>query len=145
MPFKKRDYFTARWQKGLEASRSMFMPCSVRIYTLGEAVYDPATNTYTYPDSVDVYAGKARVQPIRSATQRILPQDNTFVQTVLVSVPITPVQSVDFRGGMQARVTECLLFPGLTTYQYVIQEVMDSGNPVERTLLFTVDQEAVAA
>lgn len=143
MPFKSRPYFTQKWQDGLAASREMFMPCQVRIFDQGESEYDPATNTYGYPNLVELYVGKARVQPIRSAVSKLLPQDNTAIQTVLISVPIGEVQDIDFRGGLQARVTECLLFPSLKSYQFALLEIMDSGNPAERTLLFTVDQEQV--
>lgn len=143
MPFKQRPYFTAEWQAGLAKARQPFMPTTVRIFDQGKGVYDPATNKYTYPNLTVVYEGEARVQPIRSTQSRILPQDNTTVQTVLFMIPLLEVQDVDFRPGLQARVTSAPLFPGVEGYQYVLREVTDAGNAVERTLVFTVDQEMV--
>ncbi len=142
MPRAPRPIFTQEWVDALSPGRETAMPCKVNIYVLGDRIYDEATNTYIY-DKTTVYDGIARVQPLRSAQQRILPNDNTFVQQVLISVPISATKDTDFRLGYQARVSDAPLMPSLSKYQYVMQEFMDSGNPIERTFLFTVDQEMV--
>lgn len=142
MPRASRPIFTQEWVDALTPGRQSAMPCKVSIYVLGERTYIEETNSYEYVKTV-VYDGIARVQPLRSAQQRILPNDNTFVQQVLISVPISVTKDTDFRLGFQARVSEAPLMPSLTKYQYVMQEFMDSGNPIERTFLFTVDEEMV--
>ena len=142
MPRPMRPIFTQEWVDALTPGREAAMPCKVYLYTLGDPQYNEETNTYEHTKT-ELYNGIARVQPLRTAQQRILPNDNTFVQQVLISVPISVTKSVDFRLGTQARVTEAPLLTSLTKMQYVLQEFMDSGNPIERTFLFTVDQEAV--
>lgn len=143
MPRMPRDIFTPEWQAAGAASVGTAMPATVRLFRLGTPVYNPATNTYS-DASVTLYSGKARVQPLRGSRYEIQSMDSQYVQAVLISVPISPVQGVDFRVGNQARVLTSPLNTINTEYQYVVNEVIDSSNPLERTLLCSVTLEAAA-
>lgn len=143
MPLSPRPLFNERWQAGLSAVAQTGMPATLRLFRLGERVYDPATNTYV--DTTEtLYEGKARVQPLRSSRFETAPMDSAYWQTVLISIPIEDAQGVDFRVADQARVTEAPLNDALLKYQFVVNEIIDSSNPFERTLLCSVTLEAVA-
>lgn len=143
MPLSPRPIFNERWQAGLSAVAQTGMPAKVRLFRPAKGPYDPETNTY--PDiSVTLYAGKARVQPLRSSRFEPAPMDSAYWQTVLISIPIEDAQGVDFRPADQARVTEATLNDALLKYQFVVNEIIDSSNPFERTLLCSVTLEAVA-
>lgn len=135
--------FTQRWVDGLKGVPQSGMAAEVEMYVLGDRVYNEATNQYDYEKTV-LYSGKARVQPLRSATPRIMPNNTTSVQTVLISLPIDAVKAEDIRPSVQVRVRKADLNPSLLKYQYVIKEIVDSSNPLERTFLTEVNQEAVA-
>lgn len=137
------NVFTQAWVDGLKRVPEAGMAAEVEIYTLGERVYNEATNKYDYLKTV-LYAGKARVQPLRSATPRIMPNNTTSVQTVLISLPIDALKDEDIRPSVQVRVRNAPLNPSLLMYQYVVKEIVDSSNPLERTILTEVNQEAVA-
>ena len=134
--------FSQAWVDGLKHVPELGMQAKIELYTLEKGAYDPATNTYTNNKTMH-YAGKARVQPLRSAVPRIVPNDSTLVQTVLISMPIDKLLGVDIRPQMQVRVTEAPLNPSLTRYQYVVKEIIDSSNPLERTILTEVNEEVV--
>lgn len=149
MPRPPREIFTDRWQAGLARAVETAMPAVVRIYrNSGTPVYDPLTNTYTVP-TIDLYgptegvarSGKARVQPLRSSRYEIQPMDSVYVQTVLISVPIGETQGVDFRASDKAQVLSSPLNEVNTGYQYIVNEIIDSSNPFERTLLCSVNLE----
>ena len=151
MPRMPRPIFTSDWQAGLAASVETAMPATVHLFRLGESVYNPATNQYD-TETTTLYgpeegvegSGKARVQPLRGSKYEIQAMDNQFVQAVLISIPIGEAQGVDFRVGNQARVLASPLNEINTAYQYVVNEIVDSSNPFERTLLCSVSLEAEA-
>lgn len=149
MPRRMRPLFTQRWQAGMASAMRSAMPATLRIFRLTDArVYDPVTNTYSGGveelygpvDGVEG-SGCARVQPLRSSRYEIAQMDSSYWQTVLLSVPIQDVQTKDFRPGDQARVLESPLNFAIEDYQYVVNEIIDSSNPLERTLLCTVSLE----
>lgn len=133
--------FSQAWVDAVKGAPEAGMVATGTIERLGQSVYDPATNTYTYPNKQTLYSGKMRVQPMRTATPRIIPNDTTSAQTVLVSVPIAPLLGVDVRVSDRVVVSEASLNPNLTALQYIVKEFMDSSNPVERTFLCEVNQE----
>lgn len=136
-----KTLFSKDWVNGLKGAPESGMAASVRLYRLdGAPVYDPTTNTYTTPQT-DLYVGKARVQPMMYAVDRIQPNDSTINQKVLISLPIGPVLNVAFALGDMLIVTAAELNPSLTKYQYILTDLMDSSNPLERTLMFTSNSE----
>jgi hypothetical protein len=48
---------------------------------------------------------------------------------------------INFRPGQRMDVLAAPLNVSLLTYQFVLHEITDSSNPLERTLMFTLDQE----
>lgn len=138
-----RPLFDQRWVDRLSPSVEGSMVATVQFYDpeTGTSVYDPETGTYTSTPTV-LYAGKARVQPIRSALDKSNGGNDTTLQTVLVSIPISAGKTLDLRPWHRGRVTLSPLNPTLVNFVYVVKEVLDSSNPLERTFHFTVDQEA---
>lgn len=145
MPRMPRPIFTQEWQAGAAASVNTAMPAVLRLFRPGTRVYVPETNSYN-TTVVDLYGGdeggKGRVQPLRSSRFEPAPMDSAYWQTVLISVPIADVLGVDFRVGDQARVLSAPLNPDIQKYQYNVNEIIDSSNPFERTLLCAVTLEA---
>lgn len=139
---RPRDLFSTAWVDALKGTIEASMIATVRFWSIdGEPIYDPDTDSWTTP-TTPVYEGPARVQPLRTATQRNAPGNETTVQAVLFSIPIAN-KALNLRPELQGEVLVAELMPALATYQYVISEIMDSSNPVERTFLCTVNQETV--
>lgn len=138
MPRAPRPVFTQAWQDGMAATTRTTMPATVRLFRKDpERVYNPVTNTYDEIPT-ELYTGVGRVQPLRSSRFEPAPMDSSYWQTVLISVPIADVKDVDFRVSDQGRVLEAPLNPAIQNYQYVVTEIIDSSNPLERTLLCSV-------
>lgn len=136
-----RDLFSPAWVEALRGAPESAMDAVVRVYdpNTANAILDKTTNTYSNNFTV-VYDGIARLQPLRSVTQQNNAGNPTTVQTVLFSIPIA-YKTLQLRPGLQATVLSSELNPSLVNYQYVISEIIDSSNPIEKTFLCTVDQE----
>ena len=138
-----RPLFSDAWAEGLRGTVESGMVAKVRIYIPGKpGEWNDTTNDWedSEPDTV-AYEGKARVQPIRSAADKSTPGNATTVQTVLVSVP-REVTVEDVRPDKyQVRVIESDMNPQLLNFQFVLHEVLDSSNPLEKTIYCRVNQE----
>jgi hypothetical protein len=137
----QRDIFSPAFVEALRGAPEAAMDAVVRVFdpmTI-QAVLDPETNTYSNTFT-PLYTGIGRVQPLRSANQTTDAGNATTVQNVLFSIPISN-KALDLRPGLQATVLSSELNPVLTKYQYVIKEIIDSSNPIEKTFLCTVNQE----
>lgn len=136
-----RDLFSQTWVDALRGAPESAMVAAVRIYdpNTNNAILDKATNTYINAFTI-WYDGIGRVQPLRSANLQNNAGNPTTVQTVLFSIPIAN-KALDLRPGLQATVLSSPLNPTLTKYQYVISEILDSSNPIEKTFLCTANQE----
>jgi len=104
-------------------------------------IFDPNSTDTTWVDGVGqvttpatLGTGKMRLQPIRSATA----PDGKRIQAVQVSVPLGFL-SVPARVGLGLTVTSSPFNHDLETYVYTCIEVADSSNPVERTMIFSVN------
>lgn len=137
--------FSQAWVNSLKGAPESAMVAEVLITNPNSStrVYDPDTDTWNDVSTI-VYTGKARVQPLRSAAEKAALGNETTVQTVLVSLPIS-TNELDFRPGRMLEVLVADLNPSLLGYQFVLTEIMDSSNPFERTLMFQVNQETVDA
>lgn len=136
--------FSPAWVNSVKGAPESAMVATVYIFDPRSSleVYDAETDVWTeVPTSV--YSGRGRVQPLRSANDKEQPGNETTVQAVLVSLPIAETATLNFRPGLQMNVLTAPLNPSLTTYQFVLQEITDSSNPIERTLIFQVNQETV--
>lgn len=139
------DIFTQGWVDRLAPATLRTMPAEVEFYDpdLSEAVYDPATNSYIGGTVTSLYRGMARVQPIRSTSSVNNNANDTTVQSVLISIPIAFGKDLDLRTEHRGRVWSAPLMPVLTKFVYVVQEVIDSANAIERTFVMRVDQERI--
>lgn len=135
--------FTQGMVAAMQPSVTSVMAAVGRVYRAERGPYNPETNDYPLTYVFDITT-KMRVQPLRSATPRIVPNNTTDVQTVLFSVPVNNLGSVDLRTGDQVRVTSAPLNPILMNYTYIVFEIMDSSNPLERTFLCRMDEEEKA-
>lgn len=137
-----RGLFSQAWVDNLKSVPELGMKATILLYNpnVSQSVYDPETDTW-----VDVtqtlYTGKARVQPLRSANRTGQGGNETTVQTVLLSIPIDEARDIDIRPELQVEVLTSPLNPSLLGYQFVVTEIMDSSNPLERTFMCTVNQE----
>jgi hypothetical protein len=140
---KPGDLFTAAWVGAVKSVPERGMAASIRLYELsGEPVYNPTTDEWSTPETT-LYSGKARVQPLRSANLKKVAGNETTTITYLFSVPIENA-GLDIRTGQQVEVTDSPLNPSLETYLFVVSEIADSSNPVERTFMAVVNQETEA-
>lgn len=136
--------FTAAWVDRLSPSVDRSMDATVELYdpdTSG-SVWDYETGTWAEGSATSLYFGKARVQPIRGTSSINNNANDTTVQSVLVSIPIGPGKVLDLRPQHRGRVLDAPLMPVLKNLVYIVQEVIDSQNAIERTFLMRVDQES---
>lgn len=135
------NVFTPEWVAMASPSPESGMIAKGEIFDTngGTATWTPGTGMST--SKTTWYGagglGKMRIQPLRD-TQNT---DSDWNQTVLVSVPITGpfTPGMEARVGFGLKVSSAPLNPELTKYVYTCIEVMDSSNPVERTLKFKVN------
>lgn len=133
--------FTQEWVDGLKRVPESGMAATIRIFVPGkETGWDSTTNTPILAPDVVIYEDKARVQPIRAASQKAVPTNTTSLQTVLFSIPIEN-KALDLKMSYQVRVLEAPLNPTLVKFKYVLSELLDSSNPLEKTFYCTVDLE----
>lgn len=121
------NVFTQGWVDKLSKTPERFMPATVQFL-------DPVTRTV-------ILTSKARVQPVRTAVPHDNDATDTMTQVVLVSIPIGVGKTLDLRPMHRAAITSSPLMPVLTNFLYVVSEVLDSANAIERTFYFTVDLE----
>lgn len=133
--WSRTNPFNTTWQQHLSNAAQVAMNAEIEVFytNIGEAEFDPETGDYIYPESEELlYVGKARVQPIRAAVDR----DQTQIQTVLVSIPDL---DIDVRPKHKMRVLSCAENVSLSKYKYVVHEVVDSSNMLERTFYVKAD------
>lgn len=136
--------FSQAWVDSLKGAPESAMVANVLITDPHSStrVYNPDTDTWNDVSTI-VYTGKARVQPLRSAAEKAPLGNETTVQTVLVSLPISS-NTLNFRPGQLLEVLTAALNPSLLGYQFVLNDIVDSSNPFERTLMFQINQETAA-
>lgn len=133
--------FTQEWVDGISHVPEKGMAGKIRIFIPGKQEgWDSATNTPILTPEVEVYNGKARIQPVRAASPKAVPTNSTTVQTVLFSIPIA-FKDLDLKTFYQVTVLEAPRNPALTKFKYVMGESLDSSNPIEKTFYCTVDLE----
>ena len=133
------ELFTAEWVEEHRGVPESAMNCSVKFTRVvaGSGTWDPETGQLDGTTVTELGDSIARLQPLRSAVPKEVPGNDTFTQVLLVSIPITP--HIEFRAGDQMKVLTAARNPDLLRYDYRLKEVLDSGNPLERTLQFEVD------
>lgn len=133
------ELFTAEWVAEHRGVPESGMNCQIKVTrtTIGSGTWNPATGEIDGDTSTTIIETKARIQPLRSSVPKEVPGNDTFTQVVLISIPITP--SATFKVGDILKVTEAPRNPDLLRYDFRFKELLDSGNPLERTLQCEVD------
>lgn len=134
--------FTQGWVDALKHVPEMGMVASITVTRSGsgQATYNPVTDTWTTPTPVTLYTGKARVQPIRSDTNRERPGDSTKIVAIRFSIPVANINT-DIRYHDKVLVTSSALNTTLLGYEFYVSEPLDSSNPLEKTFHAEVDLE----
>lgn len=142
MGFLSIPLFSEEWVDSLKHIPEAGMVARIEIYDprLSEMVWDATENEYIETAGDPLYTGKARIQPLGSATRREMVDNDTSVQKVLFSIPIEN-KALALTTFHQVRVLDSALNPSLTKYVYVVSEFIDSSNPIEKTFYCTVNQE----
>lgn len=131
---RNHQVFTTKWQSGLVPGRNAAMPATVEVFT---RTVDYVNKIPTPSESI-VYTGVARIQPLRTPRRNAEVGDTKVDQTVRFQVAFTDVNFVTET--MYARVLECTLNPALVNGEvYVLNESLDSSNPIERTFEAVTD------
>ena len=144
MPIKpgwsRVQIFTQAWVKALEHVPALGYAATIDIYKLdnANAVLNPKTGKYTGGGKTTLWSGKARVQPRGGAKNTANNAADTTVQNVQFQCSAL---HLDLKPNMYVAVTECENNPALMGYQYMIDEVIDSSNLIERTFMTHVDVE----
>lgn len=147
MPLKanwsRNHIFNDAWIDELSTIATLGYAAELKIYTIDitEPVFDPITGTYTGgTGETTVWSGSGRVQPISSASNINNNASDTLVQKFRFQIS---ARTIDIRPDMYLVVTACSNNPVLLNYKYVIDEVADSSNLIERTFTAHVDTEVV--
>jgi len=140
MVLKSRPLFSLAWQARHATQPERAMIAAIAIYEV-EKTYNSTTDTWD-EEVTTWYTGKARVQPISSATPTSTPGNATSVQKTLFSIPVAQM-ALELRLKLQTVVTASPLNTSLLAYTFVISEVLDSTNPIEKTFYCTSNLETV--
>ena len=122
------------------ATYNLAMNSEVTIYAIaGEPVLSKITGKYTTPHT-DKYSGPARIKPLRTTTRGLTPGDDSPVQSILVSIPMSDALSIEFEENDQVLITSAEFNPELEDYLLIVSDVVDSDHPFERTLMTNYNQ-----
>jgi hypothetical protein len=125
------------------------MLASVQIYNpaSGSQEYDPETNSWS-GNTVPLYEGMARIQPVNAVTEVTDVYNPTFIKTVRVQIAYNKNQLEDSEGLMpdirpndKMSVISAPYNTSLEKFIYVVTDVLNSSNSWERTLVCKVDSE----
>jgi hypothetical protein len=121
----------------------------VEIYSADNASqsYDAESNSWT-SSAIEVYIGRARVQPVNAVNESGDNFNPSFFKTVRVQISYNKnevegatADMPDIRPGHKMRVTSAPYNETLSKFIYVVTDVLNSSNSWERTLLCKVDTE----
>lgn len=130
---RKHELFTAKWQSGLVPGQLAAQACTVKVFTQTE-VY--ANNTATVTEA-QIFSGSARVQPVRIPRRNAETGDVAVDQTIRIQIPLGVYAVVPDK--TRCRVLTAPLNADLVNKVFILTEVTDSGNPVERTFEGVLD------
>ena len=109
----------------------------------GDEVWDPETNTYTGNAAVEIYSGKARIQPIRNARTPDLGITQGAIESIRVQVPYDANIGL-VRKGLQVQVVTGGQDATLADLQFVVRSGINSSYGWNRTIECDVDVKSVA-
>jgi hypothetical protein len=122
---------------------------SVEIYSADNSSqsYDAESNTWS-SSAIEVYTGRARIQPVNTINEAGDNFNQSFFKTVRVQIsynkneiPGSILAMPDIRPNQKMRVTSSPYNETLGKFIYVVTDVLNSSNAWERTLLCKVDTE----
>lgn len=109
--------------------------------------YDATTNTWSGEKTV-IYSGRARVQPINAVNETGDTFNPTYIKMVRVQLPYFKNDAAgasgdmpDIRPNHKMIVTASPYNSALTKFIFIVQDVLNSSNSWERTLVCRVDTE----
>ena len=134
MLVRNRSVFNTRWQSGLVSGQVAAQPATVKVFTRSTTY----VNNLPVVVETSLYNGEARVQPVRTPRRNPEVGDTREDQTVRFQLKLN---SLEFSADtMYVRVLTCPLNPALVNGEvYVLREVTDSSNPIERTFEAVAD------
>ncbi len=119
--------------RGRTAAESLMVDsCTISRAGAGEPVYNPVTDTYTYPAAASVYSGKCRVKPANVAdTDDEAGETVVGVRRFVVSLPmsVTAVRRDDV-----VTVTTSALDPGLAGTRFRVLGAVKGSQVTARRL-----------
>lgn len=141
MALNSRPSIDPRWTTHNAGIVQSLMLAQIEIYDaeFSERTYDASTNTWA-GESVVLYTGKARIQPLTGVSDANSDYDPTVLQSVRVQIPLT-VSTPDIRPSHRIKVTSAPENPALEDFVYIVMGVLNSSNAWERTLMCRVDTE----
>ncbi len=149
MALNSRGSVDPRWLTHNRGVVRALQLAEVEIYNPGDTsqAYDAETNTWS-TTAVELYTGRARVQPVNSVNESGDTLNASFIKTVRVQIAynkneISGATEVmpDIRPNHKMRITSSPYNETLTKFIYVVTDVLNSSNAWERTLLCKVDTE----
>lgn len=150
MALNSRPSLDPRWSYHNRSVAKSFMNSVVSIYHQGLAgtEYNAVTGEWTSAASV-IWSGKARIQPVSTAKDVAVMTNDSAIKKVRIQIDFagnTVVgsngQMVDIRPGDYLLVTSSPTDPLLANFIYVVQDVLNSSSPWQRTLMCEVNLEA---
>jgi hypothetical protein len=109
--------------------------------------YDAESNTWS-SSAIEVYTGRARIQPVNAVNESGDNFNPSFFKTVRVQISYNKNEiegfspdMPDIRPGHKMRVSSAPYNETLSKFIYVVTDVLNSSNAWERTLLCKVDTE----
>lgn len=110
---------------------------------LEDVVWDAETNTYTGDTDVVLWSGKARIQPLRTASTPDLGVTQGAVEAIRVQIPYDADLAL-IRKGLQVRVTDPGETAVLAQLQFVVRSAVNSSYGWNTTIECDVDVKSVS-
>lgn len=149
MALNSRGAVDPRWLTHNRAVGYALQLATVEVYNQASSsqTYNASTNTWS-GSTTTIYSGPARIQPLNSVTETSTSYDPSFVKTIRVQLPYNKNTAAgatgempDIRPNYRLKVTSSQYEDSLTSFVYIVTDVLNSSNAWERTLVCKVDSE----
>jgi hypothetical protein len=150
MALNIRSILDPRWIGHHRAVALGLQICDITIYNqnLGSRTYNATTNVWTNADTA-IWAGKARIQPIKRAISRAAQSNPTNVLEVEFQIAFNKntlsgatAAMPDLRPGNYIIVSSSPQDPTLENFSYIVKSVVNSSSPWQRTIVAEIDMES---
>lgn len=149
MALNSRHPVDPRWIQHNMSPASALHFAEIEIFNpaASEATYNATTNAWTSAREI-VWTGKARLQPVRSASNRANTLNPTSIREIEVFIAMTGNtleghvgEMPEIRTGYQIFVTDSPFDETLKNFVLNVRSSMNSSNPWEKMLYCESDQE----